>query len=876
MGHGCIKASVTTARALRSGPRWESRLAWAGVLALHAMASHTGCLHEASQHCNNGGVCPPGSQCTDTGVAQLCIRLTCGNGIVDPGEVCDDGNNESGDGCPADCSEPCGDGVLDPGEVCDDGNRIDGDGCSADCRAIDGIALVSPPAVAFTANEGDVPPASVTVSLRLPYRGLAHVEGVPPSWLAVTEGPATSYTAAFTLQVIDTSVAGRQSANVRFATHRENSTAVDIYDLPVAYRVEPSDLTLQPTVTAMEFAATSGGPLPTPQVVELAFNGAAVTMVSAPSWIAVSAPPQVGSPALFSIAVNTTVFSGGSTLEGDVVFTTMRGSVQRRATIHVRYQVAVSLTDIDFVAPYVGVAGRGGTLRVRGAGFRSAGALVTVGVGDVVVGQVLPDSDTQITVSYPPLPEGRYPVTLNGSGLAAARPELVIVAPTPAVYQAIDAHGRLGRMVYDAERQTIYGANTLDHQIERVAYADGAWSKLPPLAIPHLTDITMAPDGRSLIVLDEAAVSSISLTDGMFTRVVLATLTDDPFGSCGLFWYQIAPANNGKMFVISGLQNCSGVSPAYIFDLRDHSLDQLGTRYWTDNGTVGCSADGSRIYVGDPSYWPGPMIVFESLSNTTVRGFPNISGYSISVSGDASRVIIDGYIYSRSLTQLGGVPYLRNGALMSQDSTRAYIYLFDSTGDHLQIFVASRLTTCSGDTLSHLYDTLDHSVQALSYFSYFTGSADGSRIYASGNGRLAVFDSLSSTPVSSNLSMWYLTVSGDASRLIGDYNGSLHVFDRSLGLLGKVPIHGVALASRGSRRAFLYVPDSAGAHLEIYDLTAALDESGFYPLIKTVILPDTANSPGDSIYAPVAMTSSLDDAAVFISGDSKLLVVPVN
>lgn len=38
--------------------------------------------------------------------------------------------------CRTDCTVPrCGDGRLDAGEVCDDGNTIDGDGCSADCRA---------------------------------------------------------------------------------------------------------------------------------------------------------------------------------------------------------------------------------------------------------------------------------------------------------------------------------------------------------------------------------------------------------------------------------------------------------------------------------------------------------------------------------------------------------------------------------------------------------------------------------------------------------------------------------------------------------------------------------------------------------------------
>jgi cysteine-rich repeat protein len=34
---------------------------------------------------------------------------------------------------PSPCA--CGDGVLDPGEECDDGNKDDGDGCSAECQA---------------------------------------------------------------------------------------------------------------------------------------------------------------------------------------------------------------------------------------------------------------------------------------------------------------------------------------------------------------------------------------------------------------------------------------------------------------------------------------------------------------------------------------------------------------------------------------------------------------------------------------------------------------------------------------------------------------------------------------------------------------------
>lgn len=82
----------------------------------------------------------------------------CGNGVVEDGEACDDGNSVNGDGCSADCKaiEPgyvcyegkpceqvsgvCGNGKVDDGEACDDGNQVSGDGCSADCKKVNRVA----------------------------------------------------------------------------------------------------------------------------------------------------------------------------------------------------------------------------------------------------------------------------------------------------------------------------------------------------------------------------------------------------------------------------------------------------------------------------------------------------------------------------------------------------------------------------------------------------------------------------------------------------------------------------------------------------------------------------------------------------------------
>ena len=88
----------------------------------------------------------------------------CGNGITETGEECDDGNTINGDGCSSTCTTEtstyapstgtatietpssgsgggiqytgpaiCGNGNIDVGEDCDDGNTTDGDGCSSTC-----------------------------------------------------------------------------------------------------------------------------------------------------------------------------------------------------------------------------------------------------------------------------------------------------------------------------------------------------------------------------------------------------------------------------------------------------------------------------------------------------------------------------------------------------------------------------------------------------------------------------------------------------------------------------------------------------------------------------------------------------------------------
>ena len=96
-----------------------------------------------------------GTTCTTTAiavghcVAGVCRASICGDGIVEYGEACDDGNEIGGDGCSATCdsTEVCGNGVVDfrEGEQCDDGNFLSGDGCSSRCIAEASLWQVASP-----------------------------------------------------------------------------------------------------------------------------------------------------------------------------------------------------------------------------------------------------------------------------------------------------------------------------------------------------------------------------------------------------------------------------------------------------------------------------------------------------------------------------------------------------------------------------------------------------------------------------------------------------------------------------------------------------------------------------------------------------------
>ncbi len=149
----------------------------------------TVCSHADDPTCGNGTVaddeeCDDSNTDAGDGCSATCTveDAVCGDGLVNLGEECDDGGTAASDGCAADCTwetpandfilyyyvtadvavgtinytvGTCGDGIVQNGEGCDDGGTDAGDGCSALCVVETGFFCTDGGVACQAGDDGD-------------------------------------------------------------------------------------------------------------------------------------------------------------------------------------------------------------------------------------------------------------------------------------------------------------------------------------------------------------------------------------------------------------------------------------------------------------------------------------------------------------------------------------------------------------------------------------------------------------------------------------------------------------------------------------------------------------------------------------------------
>jgi len=127
-----------------------------------------------------GEACDDGNDVATDACTDTCRPATCGDGIVwQDVEECDDGNLFPTDGCDASCRLPvCGDGIVAGGEECDDGNAVPDDGCT-ECR-IDPVYCGAGGLRAFVDYDDPSSTAAAAGTIQVKYPAAISIPGSGP------------------------------------------------------------------------------------------------------------------------------------------------------------------------------------------------------------------------------------------------------------------------------------------------------------------------------------------------------------------------------------------------------------------------------------------------------------------------------------------------------------------------------------------------------------------------------------------------------------------------------------------------------------------------------------------------------------------------
>jgi hypothetical protein len=263
--------------------------------------------------------------------------------------------------------------------------------------------------------------------------------------------------------------------------------------------------------------------------------------------------------------------------------------------ISVDYNIA-SGVDGDTVTPHAVAANAAGTVVLRGAGFTAA---TSVSFGSMPATSMSVASDSEIDASYPALPVGTYPVTINAGAIgftagliAVSSPAFtatVIPYPSNVVPQPLSIE-------YDVQRSAlflVFKAGTYTNPtLVRYAFDGNAWGSPTQISVAGLVQVHMSPDGNHVLALvtpDATHTSLVELDPVTLAQTNVTTISNaQQQGGCGF-----AVANDGNAIVTFQL------AYGYAFGTYSHVFTEM-----SDGGscTVTASGNGNILTMNTATY----------------------------------------------------------------------------------------------------------------------------------------------------------------------------------------------------------------------------------------------------------------------------------
>jgi len=340
-------------------------------------------------------------------------------------------------------------------------------------------------------------------------------------------------------------------------------------------------------------------------------------------------------------------------------------------TISVEYDIG-SGVDGNTATPGVVPANAAGTVILRGSGFTGA---TRVSFGSVPASSITVVSDSEIDASYPSLPAGSYPVTIDSGGISFTASLDAVSSPaftaTTVLYPSGvggDSIGQIGTE-YDARRAALFilfrGETYTNPMLVRYAFDGSQWDAPTEFSMPGLVAFHLTSDGTRLLALvapDSTHTSiveldPVTLAQNEVTTVANPSEADHP---CSF-----ALADDGNAFV------SLSYSPGFAFGTSSRTFTPL-------SAGPGCE---SLVASGNGAF----VAMYHSTYNAstglmTQGGAQTSSATTADFAGD--RFLDYGAVYSGTGQVLGYVDQgLAEGGVVNPAGTRAYSLTQDQTDD---------------------------------------------------------------------------------------------------------------------------------------------------------------------------------------------------